>query len=368
MAHNKTTNEEQLFAVKCNPPAPYHPLPNTSTDSTQGSNTQADLQSLVDFPNISGQKHVDKIDAEQMSHRHAFTSHHIDHQQQNTSLPTYSNVLKADNNYSNDTNRPYQNGYTEKQTQVHEYQQYRFGRDHSGKLMRRSFRSKPRSKREEHHYTRSNTKRENMPSQIFEEQANPHSVSSMQNAQSIESHVHSVWDQGDYYSSSSRNNTYERTQKNQSNYSENKGQYLPSHTQDEEQSWNLVDFVRKRTCRFFLGGFIPSITEGMIAQYVNQRGPRLTKVTIFRYRTKPVVIRLNIENDANAQLVCEPFFLPEGVVCKPWVSQARYNARDFSLRRDVNAPVHNDRLTDDVDYSHGYYPENYDYNYYDHYE
>ena len=49
---------------------------------------------------------------------------------------------------------------------------------------------------------------------------------------------------------------------------------LPRIKPDEDQDFDLSDFVRKRTRRFFVGGFKRSITEGKIASYVGCRGPK----------------------------------------------------------------------------------------------
>ncbi len=51
---------------------------------------------------------------------------------------------------------------------------------------------------------------------------------------------------------------------------------------DDSDDLEFGDYVRKRTRRFYVGGFKPSITENKIASYVNRRGPTVTKVTIFR--------------------------------------------------------------------------------------
>jgi len=91
---------------------------------------------------------------------------------------------------------------------------------------------------------------------------------------------------------------------------------------------DLADFVRKRTRRYYVGGFKHSITEDKIAQYISRRGPKVTKVVIFRNRNKPIVIRVNVEDDSNAQLLCTEYFWPNGVICRPWLSRAQYNARD----------------------------------------
>ena len=114
---------------------------------------------------------------------------------------------------------------------------------------------------------------------------------------------------------------------------------LPRIIPDEDQDFDLSDFVRKRTRRFFVGGFKPGITEGNITSYVGCRGPKVTKVSRFRYRDKPVIIRLNVKDDENVRFLDDPYFWPNGVVCRPWVSQAKYNARDFEETHVRASPV-----------------------------
>ena len=89
----------------------------------------------------------------------------------------------------------------------------------------------------------------------------------------------------------------------------------------------LFECVKKRTKRFYLGGFLPSVTKGMIAAYVNRRGPKVTFVQIFHNRKyNSVVVRLNIEDNTNAALVEDPYFWPYDIICKPWVSHNRYKS------------------------------------------
>lgn len=113
-----------------------------------------------------------------------------------------------------------------------------------------------------------------------------------------------------------------------------------------EQFDDLGEFVRKRTKRYYIGGFMPSITESKIHGYVTYKGPKVSKVTIFRNRLKPTVIRLNVEDDDNAHLVESEGFWPDGVVCRPWLTQTQYQSRfgnhSNQRRQRRNADVHQD--------------------------
>lgn len=61
--------------------------------------------------------------------------------------------------------------------------------------------------------------------------------------------------------------------------------------------------------------FLPSITENKVATFLHGRGPKVTKVSIFRYEHKPTSIRLNIEDNENAYILNDPYFWPESIVC-----------------------------------------------------
>lgn len=83
---------------------------------------------------------------------------------------------------------------------------------------------------------------------------------------------------------------------------------------------NFEQYVKKRAKRFYLGGFKPTITRDVIANYVNIRGPTVTWVRIWTSKRNPnnVVIRLNVEDNYLAQLLESRSFWPRGVTCRPW--------------------------------------------------
>ena len=101
------------------------------------------------------------------------------------------------------------------------------------------------------------------------------------------------------------------------------------HGNDDVEDENFQQYIKikKKAKRFFLGGFNTSITEDVISKYVSRRGPTVKWVSIWKSKRDPdnVVIRLNVEDNSNAQQLIEGSgFWPRGVRCRPWRDR-RYN-------------------------------------------
>ena len=97
--------------------------------------------------------------------------------------------------------------------------------------------------------------------------------------------------------------------------------YSPQNVNVEEFT-EFSDYIRKRPKSFYIGGFRNSIDENKIYRYVSRRGPKISKVSVYRSKAHDAaVIRLNVEDDLNVSLLNDPLFWPEGVVCRPWVSR-----------------------------------------------
>jgi hypothetical protein len=110
-------------------------------------------------------------------------------------------------------------------------------------------------------------------------------------------------------------------------------------TRDCDLSYDdFYEHIRRRTERYYVGGFKPSISEDKIARYVRSKGLTVTKVSIFRNdKRKTTVVRVNVEDDGTADNLTEDStFWPRGIICRPWLSRnARQNLHDTDT-------IHND--------------------------
>ena len=104
---------------------------------------------------------------------------------------------------------------------------------------------------------------------------------------------------------------------------------------DDENDDDFEQYVKKKAKRFYLGGFLISVTRQVIAKYVKKRarGIKVTRIRIWKSRRNPnsVVIRLNVEDNDQAKLLERRSFWPRGVTCRPWRDN---NERDdrYSMR------------------------------------
>ncbi|MES9880149.1 MAG: hypothetical protein ABW185_04630 [Sedimenticola sp.] len=117
--------------------------------------------------------------------------------------------------------------------------------------------------------------------------------------------------------------------------------------------------VRKPPIRYYIGGFKPSITENKLYNYVTKRGPSVTTINIFRNRRNPgaVTIRLNVESDSQCRLIEDPYFWPDGIICKPWVNNNRYRAgNNRGSYRSARGSRFNRNDSDIPDYVNEYNP------------
>ena len=99
---------------------------------------------------------------------------------------------------------------------------------------------------------------------------------------------------------------------------------------------DFLQYVKKKSKRFYLGGFKPEVTHDIIRTYVKRRGPTVTWLRIWPSKRNPnnVIIRLNVEDNEYADRLTSTHFWPRGVRCRPWVDKRR----DNSDRRDTNPP------------------------------
>lgn len=91
----------------------------------------------------------------------------------------------------------------------------------------------------------------------------------------------------------------------------------------------LNEYVRKRSRRYYVGGYDNTISQDYISRLVTRKGLKVTCVRIFptRRQDNKVTIRLNVEADGNADLVLRRGFWPRGIVCHPWLSRTALRRR-----------------------------------------
>lgn len=113
----------------------------------------------------------------------------------------------------------------------------------------------------------------------------------------------------------------------------------------------MNEYMRKRSKRYYVGGYDDTITPDYISRFVTRKGPKVTFVRIIptRRQDNKVTIRLNVEADCNADLVLGRGFWPRGVVCRPWLS------RSALRRRRDNAHYSDDNGNDGRDYRQRYH-------------
>ena len=60
-----------------------------------------------------------------------------------------------------------------------------------------------------------------------------------------------------------------------------------------------LSLFKKRAKRYYLGGFMPTVTREVITEYITMRGPTVTWVSIWNSKRNPnnVVIRLNVTDN-----------------------------------------------------------------------
>ena len=99
---------------------------------------------------------------------------------------------------------------------------------------------------------------------------------------------------------------------------------------------DFAQYVRRKPKRYYLGGFLSSITHDKIARYVKRRGPTPSYISIWKSKrnVNNVVIRLNVEDNGLADWVLSPTFWPRGVTCRPWLDRNERNKGRYKPPRD----------------------------------
>ena len=108
----------------------------------------------------------------------------------------------------------------------------------------------------------------------------------------------------------------------------------------------FIKHIRRKSSRFYIGGFKPSITEMVLCSYVQRRGVHVSWINIRRYHDQDrAVIQLNVDADKGSRLL-EDGFWPEEVVCRPWYPRNVFRQRNQRRSNWVE--------TDTYDYAHEY--------------
>lgn len=104
---------------------------------------------------------------------------------------------------------------------------------------------------------------------------------------------------------------------------------------------DVSEHVRKRTKRFYVGGFKSSITQDELIKYVESKGLTVTWVKIWASkRHGRVAIRLNVEATEDYLRVTEPGFWPRGIKCRPWLTNNTFK------NKYLNTKGHTKRYSD----------------------
>jgi hypothetical protein len=75
--------------------------------------------------------------------------------------------------------------------------------------------------------------------------------------------------------------------------------------------------TRRKTKKYFVGGYASSVSLEEIASFVNNKGLSVTNIRTFPVRRSPnnVIFRLNVEGNEKADRVLNDGFWPRGIVC-----------------------------------------------------
>jgi hypothetical protein len=105
---------------------------------------------------------------------------------------------------------------------------------------------------------------------------------------------------------------------------------------------------RRHIKHFCVLGYRKSVNVNTLYKYITEKGPTVSSLRIFPVRKSPnkVVIRLNLEDNCDANNVLEQNFWPRFVKCVPWKSRTELKR---SRRCTENDPVCKTRHFDEED-------------------
>lgn len=97
---------------------------------------------------------------------------------------------------------------------------------------------------------------------------------------------------------------------------------------------DFTQYIRRRTARYYVGGFKSNITEQKLVNFVLRRGVTVSRVNIRRYEDQDrAVIQLYVDAEFGPRLL-ERGFWPPGVFSRPWYSRNEYSQRNKSMNTD----------------------------------
>ena len=97
---------------------------------------------------------------------------------------------------------------------------------------------------------------------------------------------------------------------------------------------DFTQYIRRRTARYYVGGFKSNITEQKLVNFVLRRGITVSRVNIRRYEIQDrAVIQLYVDAEYSPRLL-ERGFWPPGVFSRPWYSRNEYSQRANAMNTD----------------------------------
>ena len=101
----------------------------------------------------------------------------------------------------------------------------------------------------------------------------------------------------------------------------------PAQYDNDDSDDDFETHIRRRSRRFYIGGFKPSISLEKLQHYVERKGVTVTWISIRRYeKQNKAVIRLNVDAQ-QASAVLEAGFWPRGITCRQWLTKNQLKNR-----------------------------------------
>ena len=103
----------------------------------------------------------------------------------------------------------------------------------------------------------------------------------------------------------------------------------PAQYENDDSEDDFEMHIRRRSNRFYIGGFKPSISSAKLQHYVTRKGVPVTWISIRIYeKQNKAVIRLNVDAE-QADKVLEA----RGITCRPWLTKNQYKNKNSNTDR-----------------------------------